>query len=214
MKRALPVIRPTSVHQCHALGIGAPRELTDGAHGQPCPFVGCADHLAWAAIGVQTPTALSKEELLHALSRIETIELDGLSATCGRQLHTLESIGAVWDLTRERARQIEAKALKKLRHPERSRRLAEHKPQGAGVSRPDLRDKPVSFPKVADLQKAAARFDAEYARIAADLSRRNGGSLKFTAPRATPSTDAGRVLVGAERARRIAELKARKDGAR
>jgi RNA polymerase primary sigma factor len=37
--------------------------------------------------------------------------------------HTLEEVGKVFKVTRERVRQIEAKALKKLRHPSRSRRL-------------------------------------------------------------------------------------------
>jgi len=37
--------------------------------------------------------------------------------------HTLEEVGNVFKVTRERVRQIEAKALKKLRHPTRSRRL-------------------------------------------------------------------------------------------
>jgi RNA polymerase primary sigma factor len=37
--------------------------------------------------------------------------------------HTLEELGEQFDLTRERIRQIEAKALRKLRHPARSERL-------------------------------------------------------------------------------------------
>jgi RNA polymerase primary sigma factor len=37
--------------------------------------------------------------------------------------HTLEEIGLRYRLTRERIRQIEAKALRKLRHPSRARRL-------------------------------------------------------------------------------------------
>jgi RNA polymerase primary sigma factor len=37
--------------------------------------------------------------------------------------HTLEEVGQVFDVTRERIRQIEAKALRKLRHPSRSRRF-------------------------------------------------------------------------------------------
>jgi len=37
--------------------------------------------------------------------------------------HTLEEVGQVFDVTRERIRQIEAKALRKLGHPSRSQRL-------------------------------------------------------------------------------------------
>ena len=38
--------------------------------------------------------------------------------------HTLEEIGKEFGVTRERIRQIEAKALEKLRHPTRARKLA------------------------------------------------------------------------------------------
>ncbi len=37
--------------------------------------------------------------------------------------HTLEEVGKQFDVTRERIRQIEAKALRKLRHPSRSEML-------------------------------------------------------------------------------------------
>ena len=37
--------------------------------------------------------------------------------------HTLEQVGQEFGVTRERIRQIEAKALKKLRHPSHSRKL-------------------------------------------------------------------------------------------
>jgi RNA polymerase primary sigma factor len=40
-----------------------------------------------------------------------------------RRDHTLEEIGQDFDVTRERIRQIEAKALRKLRHPSRSKQL-------------------------------------------------------------------------------------------
>ncbi len=45
--------------------------------------------------------------------------------------HTLEEVGQEFDVTRERIRQIEAKALRKLRHPSRSKRLKSFAEGGA-----------------------------------------------------------------------------------
>ena len=44
--------------------------------------------------------------------------------------HTLEEVGKQFDVTRERIRQIEAKALRKLRHPSRSEHLKSFLDQG------------------------------------------------------------------------------------
>ena len=41
----------------------------------------------------------------------------------GTDSHTLEEIGNQFSVTRERIRQIEAKTLRKLKHPHRSRKL-------------------------------------------------------------------------------------------
>ncbi|GHK17571.1 hypothetical protein ECZU03_13600 [Escherichia coli] len=48
--------------------------------------------------------------------------------------HTLEEVGKQFDVTRERIRQIEAKALRKLRHPSRSEVLRSF---GRLIGRPD-----------------------------------------------------------------------------
>ena len=40
--------------------------------------------------------------------------------------HTLEELGKEFKVTRERVRQIEAKALRKLRHPSRAKRLRDY----------------------------------------------------------------------------------------
>ena len=52
---------------------------------------------------------------------------------------TLQSIGRIYELTRERIRQIEAKALKKMRHPTRIHQLSDLLP---GKCRFGLRDLP------------------------------------------------------------------------
>ena len=44
--------------------------------------------------------------------------------------HTLEEVGQQFSVTRERIRQIEAKALRKLKHPSRSRMLRSFLDQG------------------------------------------------------------------------------------
>ena len=44
----------------------------------------------------------------------------------GLPSRTLEEVGQIFGVTRERIRQIEAKALRKLRHPTRARRLGDY----------------------------------------------------------------------------------------
>ncbi len=67
-----------------------------------------------------------KEELSGVLLTLTEREEKVLRLRFGLddgQCRTLEEVGQVFNVTRERIRQIEAKALRKLRHPSRSRRL-------------------------------------------------------------------------------------------
>ncbi|MBE6904137.1 MAG: RNA polymerase sigma factor RpoD [Ruminococcaceae bacterium] len=69
---------------------------------------------------------LLKEELADVLATLTPREAKVLSLRFGLEdgrMRTLEEVGKEFEVTRERIRQIEAKALRKLRHPSRSKRL-------------------------------------------------------------------------------------------
>ena len=73
-----------------------------------------------------TSHTLLKERLSEVLTLLTEREQKILSMRFGLldgYSHTLEEIGNLYQLTRERIRQIEAKALRKLRHPTRARHL-------------------------------------------------------------------------------------------
>ena len=69
---------------------------------------------------------LMKEQLMNVLDTLTPREEKVLRLRFGlddgRQ-RTLEEVGKEFNVTRERIRQIEAKALRKLRHPSRSKKL-------------------------------------------------------------------------------------------
>jgi RNA polymerase primary sigma factor len=72
---------------------------------------------------------LLKEQIRGALSVLNTREREVLEMRFGLtdgQEHTLEEVGRHFGVTRERIRQIEAKALRKLRHPNRSHPLRDY----------------------------------------------------------------------------------------
>jgi len=72
---------------------------------------------------------LLKKELEEALATISPREARILRLRFGLQdgrTHTLEELGQKFGLTRERIRQIEGDALRRLRHPSRSRRLKDY----------------------------------------------------------------------------------------
>jgi RNA polymerase primary sigma factor len=76
---------------------------------------------------IDQATAESLRETTHAvLAQLTPREAKVLRMRFGIDLntdHTLEEVGKQFDVTRERIRQIEAKALRKLRHPSRSEQL-------------------------------------------------------------------------------------------
>ncbi len=76
---------------------------------------------------IDAATRESLSEATHEiLSTLTTRESKVLRMRFGIEMstdHTLEEVGKQFDVTRERIRQIEAKALRKLRHPSRSERL-------------------------------------------------------------------------------------------
>jgi len=90
---------------------------------------------AYSAFGDQKAPSPVNESSAHLLSetvdrvlttlpeRERTILRYRFGFEDGGRIHTLEELGKKYKLTRERIRQIEAKALKRLRHPERKTQL-------------------------------------------------------------------------------------------
>jgi len=72
---------------------------------------------------------LLREDLAEVLGSLSPRERDVLRLRFGMddgRQRTLEEVGQLFGVTRERIRQIEAKALRKLRHPNRAKRLKEY----------------------------------------------------------------------------------------
>ena len=70
-----------------------------------------------------------REQIQNALTSLGDREREVLELRFGLvdgKDHTLEEVSRFFDVTRERVRQIEAKALRKLRHPSRSRELRDY----------------------------------------------------------------------------------------
>ena len=77
----------------------------------------------------QTQFKMLQEEIITILKTLPPREQDVLKMRFGLDdgySLTLEEVGLYFNVTRERIRQIEAKALRRLRHPKRSRRLKDY----------------------------------------------------------------------------------------
>jgi RNA polymerase primary sigma factor len=76
----------------------------------------------------QTAFTILHEEIAEVLKTLPVREQEVLKMRFGLDdgySLTLEEVGLYFNITRERIRQIEAKALRRLRHPRRSRKLKE-----------------------------------------------------------------------------------------
>ena len=74
--------------------------------------------------------SMLKEQLVEVLDTLTDREQKVLKLRFGLEdgrARTLEEVGKKFDVTRERIRQIEAKALRKLRHPSRSKKLKDYR---------------------------------------------------------------------------------------
>ena len=83
---------------------------------QPSPYEETANELLRESV----------EEVLGSLDEREAKVLSFRFGLCGETPKTLEEVGKIFNVTRERIRQIEAKALRKLRHPSRRKKLQDY----------------------------------------------------------------------------------------
>ena len=75
---------------------------------------------------LETRKSVTVTELKEILDTLTEREADVLRMRFGMydgRTHTLEEVGQIFGVTRERIRQIENKAIRKLRHPSRAKKI-------------------------------------------------------------------------------------------
>jgi len=119
----LPLDKVKSVLKLAQSPISLDKPLTDDEDTQVGDFIEDTKFTSPAQSAAFGMLQSHLEKILSTLSQREerVIRLRfGIGDGCPR---TLEEVGAIFNVTRERIRQIEAKALRKLRHPSRSKKL-------------------------------------------------------------------------------------------
>ena len=99
------------------------RQLTLELNREPSDFIKDESSLSPEEY---TENEILKEEIDDVLQSLQQREQEVLRLRFGLKdgtCHTLEEVGKKFNVTRERIRQIEAKALRKLRHPSRAKKL-------------------------------------------------------------------------------------------
>ncbi len=86
-------------------------------------FISDEDALAPDEAALKTITNEDIDSVLHTLTAREEAVIRLRFGLHDGRCHTLEEVGTEFNVTRERIRQIEAKALRKLRHPVRSNKF-------------------------------------------------------------------------------------------
>ena len=89
-------------------------------------FIPDEDALAPAEAAAYSLLKDQIEEVLGSVNEREQKVLKLIFGLEDGRARTLEEVGKEFDVTRERIRQIEAKALRKLRHPSRSKKLRDY----------------------------------------------------------------------------------------
>jgi RNA polymerase sigma factor (sigma-70 family) len=123
---------PTDLWTVEQLELGLTRNSVERVVGQKAldSLLGM-DNGEMIAIKSPDESVLNKEKNLAVLDVVSSLTsreqkvLQLRFGLYGEEEHTLEETGKIIDVTRERVRQIEAKALRKLRHPSRSRKVLE-----------------------------------------------------------------------------------------
>jgi len=123
---------PTDLWTVEQLELGLTRNSVERVVGQKAldSLLGM-DNGEMIAIESPDESVLNKEKNLAVLDVVSSLTsreqkvLQLRFGLYGEEEHTLEETGKIIDVTRERVRQIEAKALRKLRHPSRRSKLQE-----------------------------------------------------------------------------------------
>ncbi len=109
-----------------------------------------------------------KQRLEHVLKTLTYREREIIKLRYGigdGYTYTLEEVGRIFKVTRERVRQVEAKALKKLQHPVRSRKLAGFLEESIAEVKPPAGDRATEMERAIE---SAAQNLAEAAVVGAD----------------------------------------------
>ena len=98
----------------------------DDETGELIELIPIEDEVSIEEIVIGQALRESLEEVLQTLPKREREILTLRYGLADGKPRTLEEIGQAYNVTRERIRQIESKALKRLRHPSRSKKLRDY----------------------------------------------------------------------------------------